>query len=73
MGGWTNGLGGTTISGSDFAKAGIKERDIDVMSDFDTVHTGFTGVYMFGTYRERKGQKNFLYADWHVSNYKKQD
>jgi prepilin-type N-terminal cleavage/methylation domain-containing protein/prepilin-type processing-associated H-X9-DG protein len=66
--GWSYGLGGTAIAASDLAKSGIKEKDIDVMSDFDPVHPGFTG-----TYRKRIGQKNYLYADWHVNDYKKQD
>ncbi|MBN2020250.1 MAG: hypothetical protein JW749_08500 [Sedimentisphaerales bacterium] len=65
---WTNGLGGTSIAASGPAKSGIKEKNIDVMSDFDLVHPGFTG-----TYRQRKGQKNYLYADWHVSDYKNQN
>jgi prepilin-type processing-associated H-X9-DG protein len=68
MFGWTNGLGGTSITASDLAKSGIKEKNIDVMSDFDPIHPGFTGEY-----RKRKGQKNYLYADWHVSDYKNQD
>jgi prepilin-type N-terminal cleavage/methylation domain-containing protein/prepilin-type processing-associated H-X9-DG protein len=66
--GWTNGLGGTSITASDLAKSGIKEKNTDVMSDFDPIHPGFTGVY-----RKRVGQKNYLYADWHVSDYTNQD
>jgi len=63
-----DGLGGITVRESCEAKGGAKEKDIEVMSDFDAVHPGFTG-----TYRRRFGQKNFLYADWHISNYVKQE
>jgi prepilin-type N-terminal cleavage/methylation domain-containing protein/prepilin-type processing-associated H-X9-DG protein len=66
--GWTDGLGGTAIAASNYAKDGVKEKNIDVMSDFDLVHPGFTGVF-----KKRQGQKNYLYADWHVSNYTNQD
>jgi prepilin-type N-terminal cleavage/methylation domain-containing protein/prepilin-type processing-associated H-X9-DG protein len=71
--GWTDGLGGTALSASDYAKDGVKEKNIDVMSDFDPVHPGFTGTSFMGTYRQRKGQKNYLYADWHVNDYTNQD
>jgi prepilin-type N-terminal cleavage/methylation domain-containing protein len=66
--GCRDGLGGITIRESCESKGGAKEKDIEVMSDFDPVHPGFTG-----TYRLRKGQKNYLYADWHISNYVKQE
>ncbi len=66
--GWTYGLGGITIRQYPLVQLGAKEKDIEVMSDFDAVHPGFTG-----TYRKRVGQKNYLYADWHVSNYVKQE
>jgi prepilin-type N-terminal cleavage/methylation domain-containing protein/prepilin-type processing-associated H-X9-DG protein len=66
--GWFDGLGGTAISASNYAKDGVKEKNIDVMSDFDAIHPGFTGVF-----RKRPGQKNYLYADWHVSDYTNQD
>jgi prepilin-type N-terminal cleavage/methylation domain-containing protein/prepilin-type processing-associated H-X9-DG protein len=66
--GWTDGLGGTAISGSTYAKDGVKEKNIDVMSDYDAVHPGYTGIF-----RKRYGQKNYLYADWHVSDYTNQD
>jgi len=65
---WTDNLGGITITQYPLVQQGAKEKDIDVMSDFDAVHPGYTG-----TYRLRKGQKNYLYADWHVSNYVKQE
>ncbi len=56
-------LGGTTISTSFLAQRGIKERNIDVMSDFDPFH-GTAG---------RPGAENYLYADWHVGDLKNQD
>ena len=62
------GLAGRTLSQSFLVQAGVKEKDIEVMSDFDPVHPGKTGAY-----GNRKGQKNYLYADWHVSNYMKQE
>jgi prepilin-type N-terminal cleavage/methylation domain-containing protein/prepilin-type processing-associated H-X9-DG protein len=65
---WTDGLGGIMITQYPLVQQGVKEKDIDVMSDFDAVHPGYTG-----TYRKRVGQKNYLYADWHVSNYVKQE
>jgi prepilin-type N-terminal cleavage/methylation domain-containing protein/prepilin-type processing-associated H-X9-DG protein len=62
------GLAGITIREYPLVQMGAKEKDIEVMSDFDAIHPGFTG-----TYRKRQGQKNYLYADWHVSNYVKQE
>ncbi|MGB7582373.1 MAG: prepilin-type N-terminal cleavage/methylation domain-containing protein [Sedimentisphaerales bacterium] len=63
-----DGLGGITIYQSCDAQQGIKLNNIEVMSDFDKVHPGYTG-----TFRKRVGQKNYLFADWHVGNYKNQD
>jgi prepilin-type N-terminal cleavage/methylation domain-containing protein/prepilin-type processing-associated H-X9-DG protein len=63
-----DGLGGTSIKASCEVLDGVKEKNIDVMSDFDPVHPGYTGVF-----RKRYGQKNYLYADWHVSDYTNQD
>ena len=65
---WDDGLGGITIRQYPLVQQGAKEKDIDVMSDFDAIHPGTTG-----TYRKRIGQKNYLYADLHVSNYVKQE
>jgi prepilin-type N-terminal cleavage/methylation domain-containing protein/prepilin-type processing-associated H-X9-DG protein len=62
------GLAGRTIRENFLVKNGAKEKDIEVMSDFDPIHPGKTGKYM-----RRQGQKNYLYADWHVSNYVKQE
>lgn len=62
------GLAGITIKQYYPVQMGAKEKDIEVMSDFDAIHPGKTG-----TYGKRQGQKNYLYADWHVSNYVKQE
>jgi len=56
-------LGGTAISASRPAKEGVKEKNINVMSDFDAFH-GTPG---------RPGAKNYLYADWHVGDLTNQD
>jgi len=58
------GLGGQSISASRFAKEGVKERNIAVMSDFDAVHKKF-GREGSANYI---GGKNYLYADWHVGD-----
>lgn len=63
------GLGGIAINQSFDAQEGIKEKNIEVMNDFDAIHPGFTE----GRFRKRVGQKNYLFADWHVGNYKNQD
>jgi prepilin-type N-terminal cleavage/methylation domain-containing protein/prepilin-type processing-associated H-X9-DG protein len=63
-----NGLGGITIYQSCDVQQGMKANNIEVMGDFDKVHPGFTGAF-----RKRAGQKNFLFADWHIGNYKNQD
>jgi len=67
--GWTDGLGGKSIAASNPAKAGVKERNIEVMSDFDAVHK------KFGNPGEENfvSGKNYLYADWHVGDSKNQD
>jgi prepilin-type processing-associated H-X9-DG protein len=59
---------GITISRSLYAQAHVPLVNMDVMSDFDSVHPGFVGIYM-----TRVGQKNYLYADGHVSDYRNQD
>jgi prepilin-type processing-associated H-X9-DG protein/prepilin-type N-terminal cleavage/methylation domain-containing protein len=61
--GWTNGLGGAKISMSSLALSGVTERNINVMSDFDSVHP----------VRGQYGGVNYLYADWHVADYQNQD
>lgn len=55
-------LGGKPVSRSFLARRGIPERDIHVMSDFDPFH-GKAG---------KPGSKNYLYADTHIGDYKKQ-
>jgi prepilin-type N-terminal cleavage/methylation domain-containing protein/prepilin-type processing-associated H-X9-DG protein len=70
-----DGLGGITIRESCEVQGGAKEKDIDVMSDFDAIHPGSaigTESYSLGG-RVRKVFKNYLYADGHVSNYAKQE
>ncbi len=67
--GWTDGLGGTAIAASRLAQSGVKEKNIDVMSDFDAVHGSF-GKPNDENY---KSGKNYLYADWHVGDAKKQE
>ena len=68
-------LSGKTLSTTRFARDGIKERNMHIMSDFDPVHprTSHQEEESFRGQRYLKGEKNYLYADWHVSNYKKQD
>jgi prepilin-type N-terminal cleavage/methylation domain-containing protein/prepilin-type processing-associated H-X9-DG protein len=73
---WYNpGLAGITIRQYPAVQMGAKEKDIQVMSDFDAIHPGVakgTESYTIGG-RERKVFKNYLYADWHVSDYRKQE
>jgi type II secretory pathway pseudopilin PulG len=57
------GLGGLSISASHLAKEGVKEKNINVMNDFDPFH-GPAG---------RPGSENYLYADWHVGDLTNQD
>jgi hypothetical protein len=57
------GLGGLAISASRQAKEGVKEKNINVMNDFDPFH-GTAG---------KPGAENYLYADWHVGDLKNQD
>jgi prepilin-type processing-associated H-X9-DG protein len=64
------GLAGITIREYPLVQAGVKEKDIQVMSDFvaDPRHPPHP---TFG--KSKSGGVNYLYADWHVSNYKKQE
>ncbi len=72
-------LAGITIQQYPLVQAGVKEKDIEVMSDFDAIHPGVaqgTETYqrtINGRTIIRKVFKNYLYADWHVSDYKKQE
>jgi prepilin-type N-terminal cleavage/methylation domain-containing protein/prepilin-type processing-associated H-X9-DG protein len=66
--GCRDGLGGITIRESCEAIGGAKEKNISVMSDFVSVPPPHPA---FG--KGRSGGINYLYADWHVSNYKKQE
>jgi prepilin-type N-terminal cleavage/methylation domain-containing protein/prepilin-type processing-associated H-X9-DG protein len=66
---------GRALSTSRLGQDGIKERNMHVMSDFDPVHprrgTGSEQSFRGQTYQ--KGEKNYLYADWHVGDSKSQD
>lgn len=66
---------GRTLSTTRFAQDGIKERNTHVMSDFDPVHprTSFQQEQSFRGQSYFKGERNYLYADWHVGNSKNQD
>jgi prepilin-type N-terminal cleavage/methylation domain-containing protein/prepilin-type processing-associated H-X9-DG protein len=68
-------LAGITIRESPIVQAGAKEKDIQIMNDFDDFHP------LLGR-PPRPGDKpsrnyvigiNYLYADWHVGNAKKQE
>ena len=63
-----DGLGGITVRESCEAIGGAKEKNISVMSDFSSTPPPHPA---FG--KGRSGGINYLYADWHVSNYKKQE
>jgi prepilin-type N-terminal cleavage/methylation domain-containing protein/prepilin-type processing-associated H-X9-DG protein len=62
------GLAGITIRDYPPVQAGAKERNIQVMSDFTSTPPPHPAI---GS--GRSGGVNYLYADWHVSNYKKQE
>jgi len=72
---WDDGLGGITIRQYPLVQAGAKEKDIEVMSDFDAIHPGVAkGTESYRpSYRVRKVFKNYLYADLHISDYQKQE
>jgi prepilin-type processing-associated H-X9-DG protein len=61
-------LAGITIRQYPPVQAGAKERNISVMSDFTSIPSPHP---TFG--KSKSGGINYLYADWHVSNYKKQE
>jgi prepilin-type processing-associated H-X9-DG protein len=63
-----SGLAGITIREYPAVQAGTKERNIQVMSDFTSTPPPHPAI---GS--GRSGGVNYLYADWHVSNYKKQE
>lgn len=64
------GLAGITIRQYPPVQAGAKERNIQVMSDFvaDPLHPPHPAVG-----KNKAGGVNYLYADWHVSNYVSQN
>jgi prepilin-type N-terminal cleavage/methylation domain-containing protein/prepilin-type processing-associated H-X9-DG protein len=72
---WYNpGLAGITIREYPPVQAGAKEKDIQVMSDFVSTDILFHIPPPHPTFgKSKSGGINYLYADWHVSNYKKQE
>jgi prepilin-type N-terminal cleavage/methylation domain-containing protein/prepilin-type processing-associated H-X9-DG protein len=66
MPGGLPGLAGITIRQYPLVQMGAKEKDIQVMSDFTSTPSPHPTV-------KGRGGINYLYADWHVSNYKKQE
>ncbi len=65
-----SGLAGITIREYPPVQAGAKERNIQVMSDFvaDPRHPPHPAIG-----KGKSGGVNYLYADWHVSNYVNQN
>ncbi|MBE3142378.1 MAG: type II secretion system protein [Planctomycetes bacterium] len=66
--GGSPGLAEITIRECPLVQAGAKERNIEVMSDFVSKPPPHPAIG-----KSRSGGVNYLYADWHVSNYKKQE
>ncbi len=68
-------FGERSIRTTRFAQDGIKERNMHVMSDFDAVHprTSHSTETDIRNRSYYKGEKNYLYADWHVGNPKNQE
>jgi len=66
---------GRALSTSFMGRQGIKERNMHVMSDFDPVHPKISSKteQSFRDQAYIKGERNYLYADWHVGNSKNQD
>ena len=66
---------GRSLSATRFARDGIKEKNMHIMSDFDPVHPS-TSVKKEQSFRGQeysKGERNYLYADWHVGDSKSQE
>jgi prepilin-type processing-associated H-X9-DG protein len=59
-------LGGRTIKENFLVQRGVKEKDIPVMNDFISKPPPHPAG-------GKAGGINYLYADWHVSNYVKQE
>jgi prepilin-type processing-associated H-X9-DG protein len=62
------GLAGITIKQYPLVQRGAKEKDIQVMSDFPNQPPPHPA-----SGKGKTGGINYLYADWHVSNYVKQE
>jgi prepilin-type N-terminal cleavage/methylation domain-containing protein/prepilin-type processing-associated H-X9-DG protein len=66
---------GRAFSTSRLGRAGVKERNMHVMSDFDLVHPKISSKteQSFRDQTYIKGERNYLYADWHVGDSQNQD
>jgi prepilin-type N-terminal cleavage/methylation domain-containing protein/prepilin-type processing-associated H-X9-DG protein len=66
---------GRAFSTSRMGQQGVKERNMHVMSDFDPVHPRRSSKkeQSFRDQEYSKGERNYLYADWHVGDSKNQD
>ena len=52
-------------------QGGVKEKNIEVMNDFDDFHPILRALQL--AEQSDVVGINYLYADWHVSNFKKQE
>ncbi len=68
---YNSGLAGITIRQYPPVQAGYKERNIQVMSDFTNTFPLPPPHPAVG--KNKAGGINYLYADWHVSNYLSQN
>jgi prepilin-type processing-associated H-X9-DG protein len=66
---------GRALSTSRMGQQGVKERNMHIMSDFDPVHPRISSRKEQGFRNQTniKGEKNYLYADWHVGDSQNQD
>ena len=66
---------GRAFSTSRMGQQGVKERNMHVMSDFDPVHPriSYRTEQSFRNQTYIKGERNYLYADWHVGDSQNQD
>ncbi len=72
--GGSPGLAGITIKEYPLVQRGAKEKDIPVMNDFQSADPVLkTPPPHPASGKDRTGGLNSLYADWHVSNFVKQE
>jgi prepilin-type N-terminal cleavage/methylation domain-containing protein/prepilin-type processing-associated H-X9-DG protein len=66
---------GRAFSTSRMGQQGVKERNMHIMSDFDPVHPriSYRTEQSFRNQTYIKGERNYLYADWHVGDSQNQD